>query len=151
MYLLLTLHTEHPVRWNISPFILLCFVFLRFSSCIRQYLYRFTFPVVLGATILSPPPYWGEPMQKMKSSISIHCLASIKIIHEPGKYSTVLHCSSVTCLWRRLIVRVSRNSRFIGPAEVQTRCPSDKRWACVSLWYNLKYCVVGLATRVSHS
>lgn len=97
--LLLTLHTEHPVRWKISPFTFLCFVFLRCSSCIRQYLYRFTFPVVLGATILFPPRYWGEPMQKMKTSISIHCLACIKIIHEPGKYdSTVLHCSSVTCL-----------------------------------------------------
>jgi hypothetical protein len=42
----------------------------------------------LKAKIFSPPPYWGEPMQKMKYSISIHRLARITVIQELEKYDT---------------------------------------------------------------
>lgn len=44
--------------------------------------------VLEGKDIVPTPPYWGEPMQKMNSSISIHRLARITVIQEPGKYDT---------------------------------------------------------------
>jgi endoglucanase Acf2 len=44
--------------------------------------------VVLEGKDIVPTPYWDEPMQKMKSSISIHRLARITVIQELGKYDT---------------------------------------------------------------
>ena len=73
-----------------------------------------------------PPPYWGEPMQKMKSSISIHRLALHHSNPRTWKIWYYLSsCSSVACCNRKWIGYNNCSNKYDRLAEAQTCLLSD--------------------------